>query len=63
MQGLVCPPNSRHLLVETDTGYVQIRCQFCQSTRNVRVMHGWFLLCSACRKEAADEWREDDPNG
>jgi hypothetical protein len=25
-------------------------------------MNGWFLLCSACRKEQADEWTEDDPD-
>ena len=48
--------------MDTDTGYVQIRCQWCYSTNNVRVMNGWFLLCSACRKEQASEWTEDDPN-
>lgn len=62
MQGLVCEADGRHLLMDTDTGYVQIRCQWCHSTSNVKVMRGWMLLCRACRKEQADEWTEDDPD-
>ena len=49
--------------MDIDTGYVLIRCQWCQSTDRVKVINGWFLACSACRKESADEWREPDPNG
>ena len=49
-------------LDDTESGYIQIRCQWCNSTNNVKVMRGWFLACAACRRETDDVWKEDDPD-
>lgn len=50
------------MLDDTDTGFVVIRCDRCLKTGDVRVKHGWALLCARCRREDDAEWQEEDPN-
>ena len=48
--------------MQVDSGFVRIYCQRCSSSKRVKVMHGWALLCSTCRNEDVSEWLDDDPD-
>jgi hypothetical protein len=49
------------MLDDTDSGFVMIHCDRCLKTGDVRVKHGWALLCARCRREDDAEWQEESP--